>query len=82
MCSKLTGSFLFGYTALKTQGEHMEPEFYTVEEIAEKLRVKDFTVREWIHRKELPAYRVGREYRIKKEDYEKFLKKRRTTDTN
>jgi excisionase family DNA binding protein len=58
----------------------MEQEYYTVEEIALKLRVKVYTVREWIRKKELPAYKVGRDYRVKKEDYEEFLKKRKTTD--
>lgn len=57
----------------------MEPDFLTVEEIAEKLRVKVYTVRDWIRRKELPAYKVGRDWRIAKEDYEKFLAERKTT---
>jgi excisionase family DNA binding protein len=56
----------------------METEFLTVEEIAEKLRVKVYTVREWIRKQELIAYKVGRDYRVKKEDYETFLKERRT----
>ena len=56
----------------------METEFLTVEEIAEKLRVKVYTVREWIRKGELVAYKVGRDYRVKKEDYETFLKERRT----
>ena len=58
----------------------MEDEFLTVEEIAKRLKVKDFTVREWIRRKELPAYRLGKEYRVLKKDYDEFLKKRRTTE--
>jgi len=29
---------------------------------------------------ELPAYRVGKEYRIKIVDYERFLEQRRTID--
>lgn len=59
----------------------MEEEFLTVEDIAKRLKVKDFTVREWIRNKELPAYRIGKTYRILVKDYEAFLKKRRTTDT-
>jgi putative molybdopterin biosynthesis protein len=59
----------------------MEDEFLTVEEIAKRLKVKEFTVREWVRRKELPAYRIGKTYRILVKDYEEFLKKRRTTDT-
>ncbi len=56
----------------------MEPDFLTVEEIAERLRVKVYTVRIWIRKGELPAYKVGRDYRIRKEDFEEWLKKRRT----
>ncbi len=56
----------------------MEPDFLTIEEIAERLRVKVYTVRIWIRKGELPAYKVGRDYRIRKEDFEEWLKKRRT----
>ncbi len=55
----------------------MEKRFYTVREIADDLGVKEDTVRDWVRRRELAAYRVGRELRIKKEDYENFLAKRR-----
>jgi excisionase family DNA binding protein len=55
----------------------LERRFYTVKDIADELGVKEDTVRDWIRRRELAAYRVGRELRIKKEDYEIFLAKRR-----
>ena len=55
----------------------MEKRFFTVKEIADDLGVKEDTVRDWVRRRELAAYRVGRELRIKKEDYENFLAKRR-----
>ena len=64
------------YNAQK-RGVPVEKRFYTVKEIAEDLGVKEDTVRDWVRRRELAAYRVGRELRIKKEDYEKFLAKRR-----
>ena len=57
----------------------MEDEFLTVEEIAKQMKVKEFTVRDWIRKGELPAYKVGRTLRVKKADYEEFLKKHRTT---
>lgn len=56
----------------------MEEEFYTVKEIAKRLKTKDFTVIDWIRKKELRAYKVGREYRIRKTDFDEFLEKRRT----
>jgi putative molybdopterin biosynthesis protein len=57
----------------------MEEEFLTVEEIAKRMKVKEFTIRDWIRKGDLPAYKVGRTLRVKKEDFEEFLKKHRTT---
>jgi excisionase family DNA binding protein len=54
-------------------------EWLTVEEIANDLGISIETVRNWIRRKRLVAYRVGRDYRIKQVDYERFLEQRRTT---
>ncbi len=58
----------------------VEQRFLTVPQIAKDLHISEDLVRIWIRNKQLPAYRVGKEYRIKREDYEEFLKKRRTTD--
>ncbi len=58
----------------------MEARFLTVEDIARDLSVAEDTVRSWIREKKLPAYRVGKEYRIKIIDYEHFLEQRRTVD--
>jgi excisionase family DNA binding protein len=55
-------------------------EWLTVEDIANDLGVSIETVRNWIRRKKLTAYRVGRDYRIKRADYDRFLEERRTTD--
>jgi excisionase family DNA binding protein len=55
-------------------------EWLTVEEIAQELKVPLDTVRSWIRRKELKAYRPGREYRVKREDLERFLKESATID--
>ncbi len=58
----------------------MEKDWYSPQEIAQMLGLKVDTIREYIRKKQLPAYRFGRDYRVKKEDYEEFLKKRRTVD--
>lgn len=58
----------------------LEARFMTVEDIARDLGVAEDTVRSWIRGRKLPAYRVGKEYRIKIVDYERFLEQRRTMD--
>lgn len=48
-------------------------EFLTVEEIASTLKVSVQTVRNWIKTGKLPALKVGRQWRVRKEDFEKYL---------
>ncbi len=45
---------------------------YTCEEVAEMFSVKVTTVRSWINKGKLKAYRVGRLYRIHPNDLEAF----------
>ena len=45
----------------------------TVKQIAKELSVTEYSVINWIKKGLLPAYKMDREYRIKKEDYDKFL---------
>jgi putative molybdopterin biosynthesis protein len=47
--------------------------FLTLDEVAAELRTSPRTVRNWIKRSRLPAYKVGREWRIKAIDLEAFL---------
>ncbi len=60
----------------------MSTEWLSVEKIAEELDVPIDTVRAWIRTKKLPAYRPGREYRVKREDLNHFLEESRTVDNN
>lgn len=46
----------------------------TTKEVAEKLKVTQKTIRNLIESGELPAYRFGRDYRIKEEDFEEYIK--------
>ena len=59
-----------------------QPSFYTVEQIAKMMQVSEDTVRSWLKRKKnrLPSYRVGREFRISKSDFDTFLKDQQYTD--
>jgi len=56
----------------------MQDDIYlTVEEIAKQLRVSPDTVRRWIREGRLPALDLVGQYRIRREDYERFLEQRR-----
>ena len=48
-------------------------EVLTISEVAESLRVSDRTVRNWIEGGKLKAFKIGLQYRIKKEDFERFI---------
>lgn len=53
----------------------MEKEqYYTIEEVAKMLKVAYLTVYRWIQAGRLNAVKAGKQYRIKKEDLESFLK--------
>jgi excisionase family DNA binding protein len=60
----------------------MSKEFLTVERIANELGLSEETVLRWIRKKELKAYRLGKTYRITKEDYQEFLDQRYTGRIN
>ena len=51
----------------------LEQPLMTVHETAEKLKVKESTVRSWIREKKLRAIKFGREWRIAVVDLETFL---------
>jgi excisionase family DNA binding protein len=55
----------------------MEKEWYSPQEIAELLGLKVSTIREYIRKRELIAHKFGRDYRIHRDDYHNWLKKRR-----
>ncbi len=53
-------------------------EWLTLQQIADELQLHIETVRDWVRTKRLTAYRVGRDYRVKRTDLDEFLEKRRT----
>ena len=53
-------------------------EWLTVEEIAQELKLHPDTIREYIRKKQLPAFRFGTNYRVKRVDYDKFVQDRST----
>ncbi len=56
----------------------MPTEYLTVEQIAKELGLSEETVLRWIRRKELKAYKLGKTYRVKRQDYQEFLDQRYT----
>jgi len=53
-------------------------EFYLVEELAEKLRLSNMTIYRYIKAKKLKAYKIGKEFRIDQNEFNKFLNKVKT----
>jgi len=53
-------------------------EFYTAQELADKLRVNIMTIYRYIKTGKLKAYKIGKEFRIEKKEFQRFLNKVRT----
>jgi len=49
-------------------------DFYLVEELAKSLRVSNMTIYRYIKVGKIEAYKIGKEFRISKEEFNKFLK--------
>ncbi|MEX1000179.1 MAG: helix-turn-helix domain-containing protein [Thermodesulfobacteriota bacterium] len=55
-----------------------EKEFYKAEDLAEKLDVNIMTIYRYIKAGKLKAYKIGKEFRIDKDEFERFLKSVKT----
>jgi putative molybdopterin biosynthesis protein len=53
-------------------------EFYKADELAELLQVNIMTIYRYIKAGKLSAYKIGKEFRIKKSDFKSFLEKSKT----
>ena len=49
-------------------------EFYTTQQVAEKLQVNVMTIYRYIEAGKIKAYKFDKEFRISAEDFDKFLK--------
>lgn len=54
-----------------------QEQYYTIEEVAKMLKVAYLTVYRWIQSGKLVAYKAGKQYRIKREDLDRFIIKRK-----
>lgn len=50
-------------------------EFYTAQNLADKLSVNVMTIYRYIKAGRLKAYKIGRDFRVGRKDFETFLKK-------
>ena len=57
----------------------MDDSFLTLIEVADRLRVSRLTVWRYVNAGHLPAYKFGRDLRIKKSELEVFIESRRKT---
>lgn len=48
-------------------------EFFTLQEVADKLGFNRMTVYRYVVKKRLPSYKFGRHYRVRKDDFENFI---------
>jgi excisionase family DNA binding protein len=53
-------------------------EFYTAKQLAETLSVNVMTIYRYINAKRLTAYKIGKEFRIEKNEFDRFLTDART----
>ena len=56
-----------------------DPEYLKVEEVAARLKVQERTVRDWILRGELQAYKIGKEWRIRRDHFDEAMEARRVS---
>ena len=59
----------------------MEDDILTIEEVAKYLRVSERTVYDWAQKGEIPSGKIGTVWRFKKEDIEKWVNERLSSNT-
>jgi excisionase family DNA binding protein len=55
-----------------------QKDFYTAQELADKFEVNIMTIYRYIKVKKLRAYKIGKEFRIGKKEFNDFLEKTKT----
>lgn len=55
-----------------------QPEYYTAKELADKLSLNVMTIYRYIDAGKLKAYKIGKEFRIEKSEFERFMNKAKT----
>ena len=71
----------FGLRKLKKFSKLMakkNKEYYTAKELADKLQLNVMTIYRYIDAGTLKAYKIGKEFRIEKAEFERFMNKAKT----
>lgn len=55
------------------------PEIYTPEEIAEKLKVSEQTIRRYLREKKMEGFKIGNNWRIKEKSFLEFIERQGTS---
>lgn len=50
-----------------------EDQYYSIKEVAKMLKVAYLTVYRWVQAKKLPAYKIGKQYRVEKSQLDRFI---------
>jgi excisionase family DNA binding protein len=58
----------------KMEANDSAEQWVSVEQIAQHLNVKPFTIYKWLERKEMPAHKVGRLWRFKTSEVDSWVK--------
>lgn len=56
-----------------TPQEIIADRLLTVEQVAKRLQVSKMTIYRYLKAKKIIAFKIGKEYRIKESDFQKFL---------
>jgi putative molybdopterin biosynthesis protein len=56
---------------------HMQDDLLTLSEVAERLRLSKLTVWRYVKEGRLPAYKIGRDLRIKSSELETYIESKR-----
>jgi len=55
-----------------------QDKFYTAKELADILKLNVMTIYRYIKKSKIKAYKIGKEFRIEKGEFDKFLNKAKT----
>jgi excisionase family DNA binding protein len=56
------------------------PEIYTPDEIAQKLKVSEQTIRRYLREKKLEGFKIGNNWRIKEKSFLDFIEERSSSN--